>query len=288
MQCFNDDDPGSGGSGEGGGSGGSLLNGNTPPSDWRASLPDDLKTEASLKDFKDVASLAKSYVHANRLVGQKRLPAPDAKWGDKEWNEFYNAIGRPESPDKYGTPEVKFEGEAKWDDEKLKTAKAEMHKLGLTDKQAKGLLAYYAGVINGQIKGSSEARAKSYEEAERTLRDEYKDQFSAKLDTAKAVLKKFGSDEMTKALIDAGFDNDPRMVKFLVNIGSAMMEDTTGGSGGSGLEVRDSTRAQTEIKQLMTDSEFMTALNSASHVGHKAAVDRWMELHRVAFPGVQE
>lgn len=284
MQCFQEGD-------EGGGSGDqSLLNGapsGVPPADWRASLPEDIKNEPSLKDFKDTAALAKSYVHAQRMIGQKRLAAPDAKWTDKDWDQFYNSIGRPESPDKYGTPEVQFEGDAKWDDEKLKAAKIEMHKLGLTDRQAKGLLQYYAGIINGQIKGSVESRSKSYEEAERVLKEEYKDSFDSKLDTAKSVLKKFGSEDLIKSLVDAGFDNDPRLVKFLVSIGSSMMEDTTGGAAGAGLQVKDSTRAQAEIKDLMTDTEFMKALNTANHTGHRAAVERWMDLHKTAFPGVE-
>jgi len=39
---------------------------------WQDSLPDDLKQEASIGAFKSVADMAKSYVHAQKMVGPRR------------------------------------------------------------------------------------------------------------------------------------------------------------------------------------------------------------------------
>jgi hypothetical protein len=41
------------------------------------SLPEELRHEPSLKNFTDSAGLAKSYVHAQRMVGADRLHCPD-------------------------------------------------------------------------------------------------------------------------------------------------------------------------------------------------------------------
>ena len=38
------------------------------------SLPEELRHEPSLKNFTDSAGLAKSYVHAQRMVGVSRIP----------------------------------------------------------------------------------------------------------------------------------------------------------------------------------------------------------------------
>ena len=49
------------------------------PVDFRSSLPEDLREEASLADIKDVGSLAKSYVNAQRMLGSSiRIPGQDA------------------------------------------------------------------------------------------------------------------------------------------------------------------------------------------------------------------
>src|SRR6266540_2362242 len=58
-----------GGGGGGGGEG-----------DWRTGIADEkLRGDAALKDFKDVAALAKSYVEGRALLGSAiRVPGPDA------------------------------------------------------------------------------------------------------------------------------------------------------------------------------------------------------------------
>ncbi len=81
---WKDGDEGAAGAGGAGGAG---------AADWKASLPDDLKGDASFTDFKDVASLAKvkaarkedvaslakSYRDTKALVGSSiRVPGPDA------------------------------------------------------------------------------------------------------------------------------------------------------------------------------------------------------------------
>src|SRR5256885_6120890 len=72
----------------------------TPPSDWRSALPDDLRTEPTLASFKDVSTLAKSFVDTKRMVGDSiRLPKSDAS--PEEWGKLYDKLGRPAAPDKY-------------------------------------------------------------------------------------------------------------------------------------------------------------------------------------------
>ena len=45
--------------------------------DWKASLSDDLKADKSLENIKDIESLAKSYVHAQKMVGGDKIPVPN-------------------------------------------------------------------------------------------------------------------------------------------------------------------------------------------------------------------
>lgn len=97
-------DGASGGSGDL--TGGDLSNGE--PSELSLlfdGLEDDVRNDPSLKVFLqenklNVANLAKSYVHAQRKVGEKGVRIPDNNATDEEWKDFYNKV-RPSELDKY-------------------------------------------------------------------------------------------------------------------------------------------------------------------------------------------
>ena len=60
---------------------------------WRDSLPDDLKNNATLANFDNVENLAKSYVHAQSVIGKKGVIKPGEKASDEEWGNFYKELG---------------------------------------------------------------------------------------------------------------------------------------------------------------------------------------------------
>lgn len=64
-------------------------------SNWRDTLPDELKMDASLLKFNDIPSLAKSYVNAQRLIGADKIALPGEHATDDEWSEVYDRLGRP-------------------------------------------------------------------------------------------------------------------------------------------------------------------------------------------------
>ena len=88
---------------------GSILDGSMPTAEKNplafdpGSLPDGLRGEPSLQSFDSVDKLAKSYVHARKMIGadpNQMLQLP--KEGDEEgWNQVYNRLGRPEKADGY-------------------------------------------------------------------------------------------------------------------------------------------------------------------------------------------
>lgn len=127
--------------------------------DWRAALPDDLKNDATLANYKTVPEVAKALVETKRLVGSSIRPlgqnataeekkqyvekllqtdpaliyAPD---GDEDAaKRLYKKLGRPEKPDEY-----------KFDEDAVTAAglkPVELRALaataGLTQKQAEAL-----------------------------------------------------------------------------------------------------------------------------------------------------
>jgi hypothetical protein len=56
------------------GESGSVLTGSSE-TDWRTGLDESLRTDPSLADIKDISGLAKSYIHAQKMIGRDKLPS---------------------------------------------------------------------------------------------------------------------------------------------------------------------------------------------------------------------
>jgi len=201
------------------------------PTDWRAGLPDDLRAEKSLETFKGAdwaevgPTLAKSFVETKRLVGSAlKLPGEDAKPGD--WDAFYTALGRPESPDKYAVKEQTFPPELgiTVDPEGQKAFLGVAHAAGLTTAQVQKVLDWYGqytiGQVDGQVRQTGEAR----KTAEAALKQEWGSAYQRNTGLARAtVATLFGRDpELAAAIEDAG--NNVALVKGLVRIGEILHE----------------------------------------------------------------
>ena len=68
---------------------------------WRDSLSDDIKGDASLENINDINSLAKGYVHAQRMVGADKIALPGKYATEDDWQQVYTKLGRPDSPENY-------------------------------------------------------------------------------------------------------------------------------------------------------------------------------------------
>lgn len=104
-------------------------------------LSGDLATIPTLQKFKNPQDLAKSYVEMQTLLGSK-TSYPGEGASDEDWEKFY----APLTPQEY---DLKFDdlksvgGKEVLTDDLKQTAK----KLGLTNKQAQGLLDKFRGVL---------------------------------------------------------------------------------------------------------------------------------------------
>ncbi|UOF78046.1 putative protease [Caudoviricetes sp.] len=278
-------DAGAGGAGGGGG-------GET--NTFLTSLPPDLQKEPSLATFKDPGALAKSYVEAQKLIGAKRIALPGEKASESEWESFYNSIGRPETVDKY--PDVVLKDEKgnviiQPDKAQADELKKVFHKMGLTARQAQAMQEYSLKYLHASQTEAAKTAQQQSEAAINGLKQEWGDKFDSKVDTARAVVKKFAGDseaDLIKFLDDSGLGNNTQLVKLFASIGESIMEDTSRRGGNGALPLNDVTRARAEIDQLKSDAQFQKQLNSATEPGHMEAVNRWTNLFKIAFPGSQE
>jgi hypothetical protein len=274
--------------GAAGGGGAGDAGGTPPPNDFVKGLPQEFQADPVFKNVDSLPTLLKNYKHAQSMIGAKRVGVPDANWDDAKYNEMYDTLGRPKTPADYKVPEFQFEEGLTLDPKKMETAKAALYSAGLTQRQVDQVLKFHFQDTNETYKGAKAGQQAAKEAVTQQLKQEWGSNYDANVNLAKSVIGKFGDDTIRQA-IEAGAGNDPALIKLLSKVGAAMLEDKQrGGNGADGMEITEATKATSEIQRLKTDSQFLEAFNKQHHPGHKAAVDRWTALHRLAYPGVQQ
>lgn len=258
--------------------------GNQDGNEFLGSLPEDLREEPSLADFKDVAGLAKSYVHAQKLVGRDKMPVPTDDSDELAWSDVYNKLGRPEDPTGYEFNSLNPEEDGfKVQPEFLDNFKKTAHDLGLNAKQADGALGFMKDFVMQTKAEAATAFEKQYEQSTIELRKEFGATYDAKVKGASRALDHFGGDAVREKLYNLGLDNDPDVVRMFAKLYEQIGEDKFGAAD-SGLGGMTPGEARNEIEKLKMDSNFMKVYTDRYNPGHGGAVNKMQELFKYAYP----
>lgn len=269
-------------------------NGGTPPPpptvDLQALIPPEYKDEGSLKTIKDVPTLVKSYVNAQKLIGADKVILPQKDWDENKWNEYFSKLGRPQKPEDYKMPEIKLHDSLQIDNARLLEANKVFHKMGLSSDQAKGVMEYYLNTLNTRATEAETNAKMSSEKATQSLKELWGDKYEPNLGLAKLALSKMGSPELVGYLESSGLGNNVELIKMLHNVGIAMGEDNSKrgqGTGAIGVTPQDALRL---IDQMKRDPDFSQVLAGKEIDARKKAelLAKWTELHKVAYPGVMQ
>lgn len=254
---------------------GSVNAGN--PGEWTSALPADLKPVVETKGWKSPADALTGYVNLEKLVGTKRLEAPQENWDDAKWGEFHKSIGAPEDPNAYQFPEsVKIEDEdfAKWSRE---TAR----ELGLTNRQFAKLTEKWQGYVGGRTEAGSAAQAEQLAASDAALRKEWGGAYDQRIDAGKAAVKalqdKIGIDEEFLSTVEGKLGYAP-----LIKLFAVLAEDygigREGRAPGQGSMGITPDAASAELRQLQADEKFRDAFFDQSHPAHRDAVEKFNRL----------
>ncbi len=145
------------------------------------SLPDELKGNDTIKNTKDLTSLANQLVNAQSALGTKRLQAPQEDWGDEEWNGFFDQL-RPED-DEYSIPELGSEdGEAyQMPDEQAQELVDFAAEMGLSQKQFDILYNRYVNLtVDGETQTNEQYQTK-VSDLRQAVQLEWGDQYNTNL-----------------------------------------------------------------------------------------------------------
>ena len=249
--------------GNSGAGAGSSTGGNSSSS-WRDSLPDDLKTNASLSHFKDVPSLAKSWISAQEMIGKKGVVIPGQQAGEAEWNAFYDSIGRPPL-DKY---ELKFEKD-KVNTDFVGKFKEAAHKAGVLPQQAQNLFDWYTKLESDALQAKLTETETVSKAKLQELQKEWGQGFDKNISLARLAVKEVGGPELQQFVEETGLGNDPKIIKFMAKVGAMLGEDKIRGEGGQ-MGGKTPAEVNKEIGRIMGD--FSHPYHNAQHPGHKSAV----------------
>ena len=239
-----------------------------------ASLPENLRNEPSLQTFSTVDNLAKSYVNAVKKIGGNPDHLVQLPQEGESRDNFYNKIGRPETPEGYNFGE---------DGGKLDFYRNATHQIGLTQDQAASMLKLYAAVENEQTKASTKANADFAVDSQINLKREWGTNYDSKIDMAQRAFAQFSSKEFSQLMDETGLGNHPELLKAFSKIGEMMGEDQlVVGSGGGGSI--SSQQAKEEIESLYQDKEFSKSYLDKTDPNHKSASTKMDSLFRTAYP----
>ena len=251
--------------------------------DWKNSLPDDVKTDPSLADIKDVGGLAKSYIHAQKMVGTDKISLPTENATPEEMNAFYDRLGRPKE---YEFTKTELPEGMEYNEDMEKQMKALMHSAGLTNKQANDLNNGYLKYMSEQFTNQKTADENQKAEWYKTLKTDLGKAFDEQIDLSQRAARELGGEDFLNWLDNTGQGNNPMFVKMFAKVGQMMAEAGAEPGKPQSFEMTPDSARQ-EIARLQRDPNFMEQYTNKETDGHKEAVKKFGRLFEYAYPDTE-
>ena len=192
---------------------------------WKEAISEEFRTNPNIEKFTEIDALAKSYINATQMIGQDKVVVPNKNSTEDQWNEVYDKLGRPESADKYSL-DVKSDV-VPFDDGAVKQFAENAHKLGLSNKQAQGVLEFYKNSMEGTAQQSKVDTETAQVQAEQELRQEWGREFENNVKKAGALAKANINPDILDLELKSGIrvGDHPELIKGFAKIASMMSED---------------------------------------------------------------
>ena len=200
------------------------------PIGFLESLPEELRNEPSLRNFADPGALAKSYVHAQRMIGADKVAIPSKSATPEEWREVFSKLGAPQEANAYEFAE----SEVSVSDDLVGSFRERALTAGLTNAQANEMMGFVRDTISGLETDMSETTEKALYEGEQELRQEFGQAFDQRLELAQMAARDLlGDTEMFDniTLSDGRMLGDhPMVVKMFSQLAEQIGEDNLEGA----------------------------------------------------------
>ncbi len=273
------------------------------PSNWemlRSQLPEELRNNPVFDGYQErgFAGLAQDFAGQMHLLGKSKVPVPDEKSSAEDWDLFYKAGGRPDTPGEYtlkdadGNPFTPPEG-LPWDPKVQQGMIEDLHAIGLSDRQMSAAIRAISERQKAAYDESVAGVVQAAEQAEESLRRDWGANFDANFERGKRVLLSVGYPETAKELLEVELPGGVKLgdhaafIEGLYEIGKRVAEDSF--VDGGGRPKTDASlspeAAQEEIDKIYFDPELSKLIASGSKSPERLALMRRLDqLHRVVNP----
>jgi hypothetical protein len=201
--------------------------------------------------FKDPASLAKSWVSAQKMMGAEKVVIPNEKSTEEDWNAFYKKVGRPESSDKY---EIKAPEGQTINEEVTKGFKDLAFKMGLSAKQVAGLAEWNFGAVAAAQAAEQTTKANALRDSLNSYKETLggEDKYMARVDSARVALRALAKPQLTEFLKTSGLGSRPEMIEFFAELKGMMSEDKIRDGTGVSFQGEDPAILAKELEAIET------------------------------------
>lgn len=214
-----------GGSGNQGSSGQSLVEMLQSP---------ELKADKRLERFKDVDSVAKSWIEAQTVISKKGVILPAENATPEELGKFYNSLGRPEKAEGYELAKPELPEGMTYNEERATAFRTKAHELGLTQKQMQGLHDAWNELEKGEYEKQVQAVNDLTAKVTADFKKKWGNDYDSNLKKADAAIVSLFGEDFRQMLIETGLNNHPAVIDGMYKASQAISED--GFVGGAGVK----------------------------------------------------
>ncbi|MBQ9088665.1 MAG: hypothetical protein IJY46_07785 [Lentisphaeria bacterium] len=230
---------------------------------WKDGLPEDLRNEPSLAGVKNLTTLAKSYVNAQKMVGKNRIALPGENATPEERNAFYTALGRPAAAADYKHDSIEVPEGFQLDDKALSAFRDTAFELGLTQEGFEKALAFDLARTKQAAEAALARHNAEYDATMNKLQQQYGDNLPARIAQVDKALSTFGIKDL---FIERGLTNNYQIFEALAKIGASISESKLK----DGDVQQNFKTPQQQIEEIYADPN--GAIYNSEHPGHDKAV----------------
>ena len=244
--------------------------------DWNKQAPEGyegLRDDKSLSTVKDVWGLSKSFIDTKKMVGAETMLRPNEKWGDDEWNGFYDAGGRPETKEDYNIKRTEGIPEEAMTDDMLNGFQELFHKIGLSKKQVDAIVAHNDALTITKMKDMAQETEDQNNIVQDALRKDWGLAYDQNVHRGNLAIdrdKDVEDDPAYKTRLLDKVNKDPDLIRFASNMGYKFVEHKIVEDPG----IPSPMDLQKQIADLMASADF----NSLDANVRKRATDKIMRL----------
>lgn len=251
---------------------------------WHGQLDEEYRQDPSITKYKTPNDMAKGLKNLVGKLGADKIVAPKEDWGQEQWDEFYNAAGRPAAPDGYKITEVEAPEGMKQGIETEKFMEI-VHKRGLSQEQADGLYQDMFEIQKDRYDEAMKANTEAMESAENVLRKEWGAAFEKNVKLSEKTFMALANDAAKAKAEKEGWGNDPDMIRLFADIGRERSEDNLGdGKAIDGVLTPDEAKAKMDAIKGAAMADPLHPYVNKQHPEHDALVAQMDDWAKMAYP----